>query len=247
MKTCRDILPLVTPFVDGEATPDQQAAVRSHLEACGVCRAEVAAGQTARRLLRAHRTGVSAAAPSGLEARCRSLATPARSSARVLALPRRVSWPLALAATLVLAVAGALAYGVVRPAEAAAAQLALDHIKCFALFDQPAALRVADVRDELRRRYGWEVALPDEEHNGGLRLVGGRRCMYLDGSVAHILYKRGDEPVSLFLLPPDTKVTGGEVEVLGYSAVAFRRSGRTYVVLAHRPRAEVAALAQVFQ
>ena len=154
---------------------------------------------------------------------------------------------LALAATMVLALAGALAWGVVRPVEAAAAQLALDHVKCFALFDQPAGLRVSNVRAELRERYGWDVALPDDDRDGGLTLVGGRRCVYLDGSVAHILYRHGDERVSVFVLPPDTRVTEGTAVVLGYAAVAFRRSGRTYVVLAHQSPARVATIAQAFR
>jgi anti-sigma factor RsiW len=248
MRTCRDIEPLVTPFLDGEATPQEQREVSGHLGACSPCQADAAAQQTARSVLRARAPELGVNAPEALRARCAALAAPARAPhGRVLAFPRRVSWPLAMAATLVLAVAGALLYGIARPVEAAAAQLALDHLKCFALFDRPSHLRASDVRDELRRRHGWEVALPDEDHAGGLTLVGGRRCVYIDGSVAHILYKRGEEPVSLFVLPPDSKVMGGEVDVLGYSAVAFRRGGRTYVVLAHRPRADVAEMAQVFK
>lgn len=248
MRTCREIAPLVTPFLDGEADQTQQQEVGSHLSACSPCQADAAAQGAARTVLRSRAPMIRAQAPVGLRARCESLASPRSATpSRVLAFPRRVRWPLAMAASLLLAVAAALAYGMARPVEAAAAQLALDHLKCFALFDQPTDLRVVDVRRELSRRYGWDVALPGEDHDGGLTLVGGRRCMYLDGAVAHILYKRGAEPVSLFVLPPDTKVTEGDVEMFGYSAVAFQRSGRTYVVLAHRPRADVAMMAQVFK
>lgn len=246
MRTCRDIEPLVTPYVDGEASLEQREAVSRHLEACAPCEVSALAEQAARTVLRARASALAVRAPEDLKARCRAMA-PARPVGRVLGFPRRAAWPLALAATLVLAFAGALAYGVVRPTEAAAAQLALDHVKCFALFDQPGALHPATVQAQLHERYGWEVALPDEAHAGGLRLVGGRRCIYLDGTIAHILYKHGNQPVSLFVLPADTPVTEGEVDVLGYAAVAFRRSGRTYVVLAREPKAEVAALAQVFK
>ncbi|MEW5982862.1 MAG: zf-HC2 domain-containing protein [Acidobacteriota bacterium] len=250
MKTCRDIEPLVTPCVDGEANQEQEQTVRRHLDVCAPCQVDVAAQQTARSVLSARASALGETAPAGLKIRCESLvssqiAHPGRRLA--FPFPKRVGWPLALAATLVLAVAGALAYGVARPVEAAAAQLALDHVKCFALFDQPAERRAADVRNELRARHGWDIDLPDEAHAGGLRLVGGRRCIYLDGSVAHILYKKGTEPVSLFVLPPDTTLREGHVEVLGYSAVAFRRAGRTYVVLAHRPQADVVMLARVFK
>jgi hypothetical protein len=159
---------------------------------------------------------------------------------------RRV--PLAMAATIVLAVAGALFYGtVVNPGVAVAAQLTLDHLKCFALFDEPAGLEPVAVRESLKERFGWDVAVPAADAVGGLSLVGGRRCVYLDGSIVHLLYRQGTVAVSVFVLPAGDHLPDGDLEALGHSAVGFGRGGRTWVVLAREAPAEVKKLAAVFE
>jgi len=148
----------------------------------------------------------------------------------------------------VLTVAGALFYGtVVNPGVAVAAQLALDHLKCFALFEQPAGLEPAAVRESLKERYGWDVAVPAADAVGGLALVGGRRCVYLDGSVVHLLYKQGQVPVSVFVLPTGQHLPAGDLEAFGHSVAGFERGGRTWVVLAHETPIEVKKLAAVFE
>jgi len=48
---CETIDPLVTPFVDGQCTPAQEATVANHLRACAACRARVEAESAARILL----------------------------------------------------------------------------------------------------------------------------------------------------------------------------------------------------
>jgi hypothetical protein len=155
--------------------------------------------------------------------------------------------PLALVATFALAVGGALVYStVINPTVAVAAQLTLDHLKCFALFDQPAGLAPVEVRAALRQRYGWDVAIPDAGQANGLSLVGGRHCVYLDGSVAHLLYKKGRVPVSVFVLPAGATLPARDLEVMGHSAVVFERGGRTWVVLARQAPADVRVIAGYF-
>jgi hypothetical protein len=159
----------------------------------------------------------------------------------------RTGWPLALAATIVLAISGVMLYGLVLdPSEAVAAQLTLDHLKCFTLFEERSALTPSDVQTALKARYGFDVRLPDAGHADGLSLVGGRRCVYLEGSVAHVMYRRGTMQVSLFVLPPGAKLSHTELDVLGHTAVAFTRTGRTWVVLARTARADVEHMAAVF-
>jgi hypothetical protein len=115
------------------------------------------------------------------------------------------------------------------------------------LFDQPAALQPADVRAALRERYGWEVSVPEAGEVEGLSLVGGRHCLYLDGSLAHLLYKRGSVPVSVFILPAGERLPQHEVELLGHAAVSFQRGGRTWVVLARQAPGEVRSIARLFE
>ena len=54
MTSCHALDRLVTPFVDGECTPEEQAAVAAHLQDCPACRTRVEAESTARHVLQAH-------------------------------------------------------------------------------------------------------------------------------------------------------------------------------------------------
>ena len=248
MARCSDIDPLMTPYVDGEVAPGDRLRVAGHIDDCPSCHRHAAAEQAARSVVRAHAESLVEAAPAQLRGRCAAAGRSRAAAFRGLPRLSRAGWPLALAATLLLAVGAALVYGtVVNPARAVAAQLTLDHLKCFALFDQPTPLKPSDVRAALKARYGFDVALPDADAAGGLTLVGGRRCLYLDGSVAHVLYKRGQVPVSLFVLPPGARLSHTEVEVFGHTAVAFERGGRTWVVLARDARADVERAAALFE
>jgi len=154
---------------------------------------------------------------------------------------------MALAATLVLAVAGSAIYGlVVNPSKAVAAQLTLDHLKCFALFEEPSGLSPAEVQATLKARHGIDIVLPAGRVAEGLTLVGGRRCLYLDGSVAHLLYRMGAVQVSLFVLPMGARLSQTDLDVLGHSAVAFTKGGRTWVALARAPHSEMETVASIF-
>jgi len=249
MDTCTEVDSLTTPFVDDEAPAADRERVDRHLGECPSCRGHVIAEQQAREIVRAHVDALGEHAPLRLRARCASASSAAwsRLPRRTMPLLSRTGWPLALAATIVLAIAGVMLYGLVLyPSEAVAAQLTLDHLKCFALFEEPSALTPSDVQTALKARYGFDVPLPDAGHADGLSLVGGRRCIYLEGSVAHLLYRRGTTPVSLFVLPPGAKLSHTELEVLGHTAVAFTRAGQTWIVLARTPRADVERMAAVF-
>jgi anti-sigma factor RsiW len=249
METCRKIDPLTTPFVDGEASASERELVDRHIGECPHCHDHILAERQARHVVRLRGESLAERAPLGLRARCAAAARPAhpRLARQGMPLLSRTGWPMALAATIVLAIAGVVAYGLIlSPSEAVAAQLTLDHLKCFALFGEPSALAPSDVQAALKARYGFDVLLPDGEHAGGLTLVGGRRCVYLDGAIAHLLYRRGAVPVSLFVLPQGAKLSHTELDVLGHTAVAFTRAGRTWVVLARVPPVEVERLAAVF-
>lgn len=248
MDTCREIDPLTTRVVDGEATAAECGLVEDHVRECAPCGRQLHAEREVRQLVRERAAVLVAHAPLGLRARCAATrvqaAPPVR---RPLPLLSRTSWPLALAATLVLAVAGSAVYGLfINPSKAVAAQLALDHLKCFTLFEEPAGLSPADVQAALKARYGFDITLPSGQAAEGLTLVGGRRCLYLDGSIAHLLYRKGAVRVSLFVLPIGEQLSQTDLDVLGHSAVAFTRAGRTWVVLARAPHAGVEAIASAF-
>jgi anti-sigma factor RsiW len=248
MESCNDIDPLVTRVADDEATAGERVRVEGHVSECAPCHLQLHAERETRQLVRDRADMLVGHAPLGLRARCSATrvqaAPPVR---RPLPLLSRAGWPMALAATLVLAVAGSAFYGlVVNPSKAVAAQLTLDHLKCFTLFEEPAGLAPAAVQADMKARLGLDVVLPTGREAEGLTLVGGRRCLYLDGSVAHLLYRKGAVQVSLFVLPTGAKLSHTDLDVLGHSAVAFTKGGRTWVALARASHAEVTAIASVF-
>ena len=71
---CKDLEALVTPYVDGEVTPAQCAAIEAHLSACPDCRRCADAESKGRAVVRRCRDTLRAPAPASLHAKCRKLA-----------------------------------------------------------------------------------------------------------------------------------------------------------------------------
>lgn len=72
---CRDLEPLLTPYVDGEATTDQCAEVEAHLHACPTCRDCADALSHVRQLLHDCRHELQDHAPAHLKARIAEIST----------------------------------------------------------------------------------------------------------------------------------------------------------------------------
>jgi anti-sigma factor RsiW len=128
-----------------------------------------------------------------------------------------------------------------------AAELAADHVKCFAmnrvLGTHDAA---ASVEATMVSSFGWRMRLPEQAARVGLELVGSRPCMYGEGKVAHIMYRHEGRPVSLFMLPNATR-SHELIEVLGHEAAIWCVGNRTFVLIAREPRQEVERIASVVQ
>ena len=254
MPDCSHIDPLVTPFVDGELPQDQQETLAQHIAACPACRARVAAERAVRSLVRTCRADLSMPAPASLKARCAALkkhppARPLNSGSRSTSIPARQSWrtrfaPLALAATLVLAVAGAFVYQATRSsARVLAAELAMDHEKCFRLNALLGTQHSPErVRIEMASLFDWRVQLPDTTGHDDVSLVGSRPCLYGEGKVAHIMYMHHGQPVSLFMLPRETR-QNQIVQVLGPRARIWSEGDRTFVLVARESEAELESMA----
>jgi anti-sigma factor RsiW len=239
MASCRDIEPLMTAYVDGEASGAERSAVSDHLRECGRCRAQAADEEAGRHIMRERATACRVEAPAGLRARCMPPAP----------RPRAIGWlvvrPVPVWATVVVVCAlaiGAL-FAAGRATTVFAAELAVDHVKCFTLFGRASTPGdPAAIGKRLKAAYGWTLAVPGPSETLGLRLVGGRRCLSTDGSVAHILYRHGDRALSLFVVPSDTRAPR-DLAVVGYEAIIWSHAGNTYVVLARESHAELARVA----
>lgn len=247
MSECRDLQPLFTSYVDGEASVPERDRVDAHVTACGGCRDRVQGERAAREALRSRRDRVRPCAPGDLKARCRAHAASVRPvpqpapviipafGGRAPALRRWM--PLTAAATIFLAVAAVFGLGLTDKANALAFQTTLDHVKC-ARFHMPSAEGDPVAAAETwHGRFGWPIKVPASVSEPPLQLRGVRRCGVLDGSVAHIMYTWQGEPLSVFVLPTavlDEKPE--QVRTLGRDASMWSKDGRTYMVISDRPR-----------
>ena len=166
--------------------------------------------------------------------------------ARWARLPRRAWVPVSLAAALVLAVVGVFMLGLTSSVDAIAAQLAVDHVKCFQVpGDRGPAVDAAEAGRHWAQAQGWTLQVPPSLASEQLELRGVRRCFTTDGRAAHLMYRWRGRPLSVFVLPQPVPRAGQAqtiVETFGHEAVMWSDRGRTYVVLAKGPSADMAPL-----
>lgn len=237
---CRQIEAILPPFVDGEAGAGDAAVIHAHLAVCAACRQAVEEQRGVRALLMSRRASLRGAAPAGLEFAVRQL-TAAPQVAPAATWSRRFS-PLAAAAAVVLALTGGLYWGTGQSSVLLAAQLTLDHIKCFIIDgDEHAHAMTTDVAQErLHESFGMDVPLPTPRASEGATLVGVRSCLYGEGWVAHVLYRVEGKPVSMFVMPAHRSAPA-DVSAFGRHAQVLTRQGVTYVLVAPARLTGVAA------
>ena len=235
MPSCREIDPLFAAYVDGEATTDQRAAVDAHLRACPKCRHQTALQAIVRDTMRTN--APRACAPEQLRARCRAAAHTGLFGLRRTTL---ASWSLAAAVAIVAG--GVLLWALTRLSPTVlAAQLTLDHVKCFAIDadDTPVDPRAGE--EDYARRYDQRITLP-RASVPGLQLVDLRRCYCAEGAAAHAMYTLDGRPVSLYIIA-DASRGPAVAEVFGYDAVIWSQDNGTYVLVGREPRATLERLA----
>jgi anti-sigma factor RsiW len=236
---CKDLEQFIVPFVDGLAGVEDRARVEAHLAVCPPCRDRVIAERVAHDALVAERDQLRATAPPSLRARCAGLCAHTRSR-------RWIPVSIAAAAALLLAF---FWFGTTDAGTPVlAAQLTLDHVKCFKLNSQRVTGSPAALADYWRDHYGWPITVPSGA-DPDLRLTGVRRCGSSDGQTAHIMYKFNGKPVSLFVArhAADRVRTARTVNVFGEEAVVWSTADRTYVLVGDEPRQAMEMLAAQFK
>jgi|KBSMisStaDraftv2_1062788.scaffolds.fasta_scaffold312090_2 anti-sigma factor RsiW len=276
MLNCELLDPLVTPYVDGQLADADRRAVEQHLRACAPCESRVVAERAIRDLIGKRKPALAACcAPDRLHHWCAEAAADAARPAErprlravepdthrgnapaVGAVPpaiRSQGWrsrlaPLAAAASLILVVGTAFLYQLTSSSNRVmAAELAADHLKCFGVLNPVFHTHddAATVESSMLSAFGWQMRLPDQASRAGLELVGSRPCLYGEGKIAHIMYRHNGEPVSLFMLPRTAR-TEELVQVMGHQAAIWCAGNRTFVLVAHEPKAEVERMATAVQ
>ena len=234
--TCRDVEEQLPSFVDGAMTEDTQA-LAAHLKRCDDCRASWHAQTVARTVLQARAAQLSPIAPPGLRTRLRSSMEEERASARQA--PIGLAWTGRLsafaAAAMVVLTLGAVLLPVVtiRSTAVLAAQLALDHLKCFTIEGDADGAPIAEAAAEatLKDEFGLTVNVPPSQPSEKLELMAVRRCLYGDGRAAHLMYRLNGEPLSLFIVPGLTR-PAAELSLFGHDQLVWAEGDRTYVLVA---------------
>jgi anti-sigma factor RsiW len=232
MDDCQRSRERLTPYVDDALPPGERGDVERHLDRCPPCRRSAVEEQGGRTLLRERADSLrQSPLPPGLRSRCEALAREHCGRGRTRPwLTRVVS--ATLAATLVAVTAwGVLSLATRRSSALLAAQLTADHAKCFRFFGTSDSADAEQVERSLEAEYGWAMHVPPSSPERGLRLVGGRRCLYAEGTMPHVMYSAaGASPVSLFRLEG---VSRGETDVttMGYRCRIWSRDGNTYALV----------------
>ena len=232
---CNQVEEQLPAYVDGSIdTPE----IAAHLDACAGCRASAHAQTVARTVLMARAAQLSPVAPPGLRTRIAATIEEQRASSSLRALPL-FGWTGRLsafaAAALVVLTLGAvlLPIATVRSTAVLAAQLALDHLKCFTIDGDADGQPIAKAEAEatLLRDFDFSVSVPASLPSERLDLLAVRRCLYGDGLGAHLMYRANGEPVSLFILPGLTR-PAAELSLFGHDEVVWTQGDRTYMMVA---------------
>jgi anti-sigma factor RsiW len=244
MSDCQTVERLAAAYVDGDVPSVERQSLEAHVRLCGRCRSRLAAERSVHAAMTACRAAFQEVrAPLDLSARCARLrvvstAPESRWYSR--------AWPVALAATLVLAAAGVVVNLATRASvQVVAAELAADHVKC-SMVNSILGTRHdhGAVEGWLASAFSWVADLPDASEEAGLELVGARTCLYGEGRVAHVMYRYEGRPVSVFMLPETERARDiVEMEVLGHREAVWSQDGRTFVLVTTEPEAETRRLA----
>ena len=247
--TCSQVEEQLSAYVDGES---RDAAVAAHLATCDACRASAHAQTVARTVLKARAAQLSPIAPPGLRTRVTANLDEqlTASGPQGLTAPPPLAWSGRLsafaAAAMVVLTLGAvlLPVATIRSTAVLAAQLALDHLKCFTIEGdadgQPIAKDTAETT--LKQEFDLAVTVPPSLPADHLELMAVRRCLYGDGRAAHLMYRLDGEPLSLFIIPGLTR-PAEELSLFGHEQVVWAHGDRTYMLVARGGAKDLARVA----
>ena len=230
MSECRLVTEQLTSYVDDQLDAIRRNEVERHLETCVACRGAVARERGGQTVLRHYAQQLrEEPLPPGLRSRCESLVQQTRAAS----LPgwRRTLVPTVLSVILLVFTASAIFSLATRRSDAVlAAQLTVDHSKCFKLFvaGNPPTMDAHEVEEMLTREYGWKIHVPPSAD--GLQLIGARRCLYADGLIPHVMYRANGQDLSLFVLNGVTR-SASDLVTFGHRSQIWTKNNTTFVLV----------------
>jgi len=238
---CERIEPLLAPWADGSLAADETPAVEAHLRACAACQELASTGREVHELLRARADRLREQAPAALRERLAARRGRSAGQARRLGLLAR--WvPASAAAAVLLAIVSVVAVGSLGSGRVLAAQLTLDHLKCLLIADTGHAADATRLAETWARDRGWSIRVPPSSTEARVTLAAMRRCLYGDGEMAHLIYERDGQPVSLFILPRPREAAP-VLAIMGHETITWAGDGRTYAVVGKLSREELSLVA----
>jgi anti-sigma factor RsiW len=230
--SCEPFEPLLAACADGAASESERARVMAHVATCAACARALQVQRLMHETMARRGRAAADSAPPGL--RTRIAANLAAERAPIIDAGWQTRLSAFAAAALVILTLGAVALPVItgRSNVVLAAQLALDHLKCFTIdgHDHGQVLSVAEAEAELRHDYGWQLSVPQTGGADHGRLISVRRCLYGDGRAAHLLYRVDGDPVSLFILP-GLERPADQLSLFGHDEVVWNTGGRTFMLV----------------
>jgi anti-sigma factor RsiW len=232
MDDCQRTIGRLASYADKLLPAAEQADVERHLGRCRRCRDAAQRELGGRTVLREHARGLCGVPlPPGLRTRCEAIARNTSATAPPLVFASR---RFASLTTLMAIVIGFFVFSLAthRSDTVLAAQLTADHAKCFRMFasdDSPDA-DAHRVERMLEEDYGWDLHVPPSSPASGIRLLGARRCLYVDGSVPHVMYRAGGYDMSLYVLDGVAR-PAANVRIFGHHSRVWVSGRRTYVLV----------------
>ncbi len=241
---CEQFESLLPEWADRSLSAKAAPGLEGHLAECQACRSSATAQREIHDLLRTRGGDLRETAPASLRAR---LERP--STARVVpfsrsVVVRRPAWRLPAAAALVLAILGASALA--PGGTLLAAQLALDHLKCQWLAREADGQQPAALEQQWATAHGWSIDIPPSHPSEHVRLTGLRRCLFHGGSMAHVHYRHGDTPISLFILR-GPREAASSLAIMGQQTVSWSDATHTYALVGPMADTALTAIARRFQ
>lgn len=257
MYACPDVMKMMHAYLDGELDVKESIRVQTHLQECSICRDAFASEQAFLGLLRSHMS----ATPAPAFARHRvsvALARDTRGRRRECrgGFARHAAW-LAVSGA-VAAVLGAVALSkLTASAMPGMVRWAVAEHQAYVRDPDSLALHSSDpqaVSRWLEDRLHFSPDLPPERVKG-VMLVGAQAVAEGGNHAAHLVYRLGDDTVSLLLTPPqDVRFSSRDViafkniffhpaDVDGYHTLQWSDHRHTYVLVSEGRQAVYQACA----